>query len=772
MSTEQYADLIVPVAQELLGEPNRGLSSKHELRYGSRGSLSIDVAKGTWYDHETGGGGGVLDLIKVRTGREGAQCKEWLQEHGITRTNGGDPRGRQATIVAEFPYTDEHGEELFQVVKLDPKDFRQRRSDGKGGWIWSVKGVRRVPYRLYELEERRGLGNPIFIVEGEKDVDNLWKINAPATTNAGGAGKWHPELTEYFRNVDVIIIPDFDPPRRDPKTNEMMKHDDGRPMCPGQDHAQDVAAALVDVARSVRVLELWEHWREMPLKGDVSDWLEHVTGDKLKQLYDLVDITPLWTERARFKATLTLIAPLSRNQESQIPRRDWVVPGLLMRGQVTVLVAPSGSGKSLLTLQLGIACAQGEPWAGWVPVAHKQFRVLVINSEDNADEMQRRLMAATYKMNDNRPFDWRSYLDNFRMIDGTKTKGACIIAKFDPRTKALIATPLADQIIATVENRFDIIFVDPFAETFIGDENSNQELKQAGEEWREIARRTNAAVCLIHHTRKYASGMAGDVDAARGASALIGIARVVSTLFPMTIKEAEAMGVKEEHRPFYLRYDDAKANLNVISPFAKWFVKDTRRLNNAGDGIEGDDVGVLVPWRPKGPVFTEQQINAFFVRVDQGILDDDDRMTGEYYTFEKKGRGNERYIGIFTKDFFGLDAQTQADSLIEGWRKSKRLQQVEYLSPKGGRHKRQRVISELSPDCPKNKGKTAPTDQGAEFDFPSTRRTSFQILAPSIEPCAVCGQREGVYLIRDPFRAVASNPLHEGCAAAFYRREK
>jgi hypothetical protein len=40
---------------------------------------------------------------------------------------------------------------LYQVVRFAPKDFRQRRPDGPGGWTWNLKGVRRVLYRLFEL---------------------------------------------------------------------------------------------------------------------------------------------------------------------------------------------------------------------------------------------------------------------------------------------------------------------------------------------------------------------------------------------------------------------------------------------------------------------------------------------------------------------------------------------------------------------------------------------------------------------------------------------
>src|SRR5262245_28452542 len=50
------------VAFKLLGEP----SQKHgnEWRYGTRGSMSVDIKKGEWYDHELGKGGGVVELIR------------------------------------------------------------------------------------------------------------------------------------------------------------------------------------------------------------------------------------------------------------------------------------------------------------------------------------------------------------------------------------------------------------------------------------------------------------------------------------------------------------------------------------------------------------------------------------------------------------------------------------------------------------------------------------------------------------------------------------
>ena len=269
-----FARFMEPIARALLGEPNAHLSDlkKGELRYHNHGSLVINLKKGTWYDHEAGEGGGVLDLITREKGitDSAERIREAKELAGITNDQ---PGGGLGIIVATYDYTDETGTLLFQVVRFEPKTFRQRKPDKEkpDGWSWNVKGVRQVPYRLPELIEQIALGRTVFIVEGEKDADNLAKLGVPATTNAGGAGKWHDELNEYFRGADVVIIPDNDPQAKHPNTGELLFYPDGRPRLPGQDHGQDVARALNGVAARVRVLDLKQFWPEMPLKGDVSN---------------------------------------------------------------------------------------------------------------------------------------------------------------------------------------------------------------------------------------------------------------------------------------------------------------------------------------------------------------------------------------------------------------------------------------------------------------------------------------------------------------------
>ena len=101
--------------------------------------------------------------------------------------NGRTHRTSRGRIVATYDYRDKAGELLFQVVRFDPKDFRQRRPEPGGGWNWSVKGVRVVPYRLRELLADKT--RVVVVVEGEKNADNLARLGVLATCNAGGAGK-------------------------------------------------------------------------------------------------------------------------------------------------------------------------------------------------------------------------------------------------------------------------------------------------------------------------------------------------------------------------------------------------------------------------------------------------------------------------------------------------------------------------------------------------------------------------------------------------------
>lgn len=273
------------VARRLLGVPNAKLSTKTELKFGNNGSVAVVISgtkRGSWYDHENIIGGGVRELITLKGGiaADETAVAEWLRcELGI------DPepaKSGKAEFVAIYDYIDERGKLLSQVCRTADKNFPQRQPDGRGGFIWGTKGVRQVVYRLPEL-----LATPpeqvVFVVEGEKDVENLVKLGLAATCNPGGAAKrgadgkpakskWRSQYNKFFGDRDVAILPD---------------NDDA-----GRDHARAIAKNLAPVARRVRVVEL----PGLPVKGDVSDWL--AAGGTKEQLEALVAAAPAFEKQS------------------------------------------------------------------------------------------------------------------------------------------------------------------------------------------------------------------------------------------------------------------------------------------------------------------------------------------------------------------------------------------------------------------------------------------------------------------------------------------
>jgi hypothetical protein len=174
-------------------------------------------------------------------------------------------------IVATYDYHDASGKLIFQVVRYEPKDFRQRRPDGNGGWIWKMDGVEKVLFRLLEIRAAVEGGKFIFQYEGEKDALAMAERGLAATCNPGGAGKWQDGYTETLRGVDVVIIADKDKA--------------------GRDHAQLVAGKLHGVAKSIRVIELPDT-NGQPVK-DAADFF--AAGGTAENLIALVDIAPEWT---------------------------------------------------------------------------------------------------------------------------------------------------------------------------------------------------------------------------------------------------------------------------------------------------------------------------------------------------------------------------------------------------------------------------------------------------------------------------------------------
>lgn len=168
-------------------------------------------------------------------------------------------------IVATYDYTDEVGNSLFQCVRFVPKDFRQRRPDGKGEWIWNLKDTRLVLFNLPGIVK-----NPsVIIFEGEKDTqaaETMLPEGYTATTSPMGAGKWRAEYSALLSGKDVLICPDTDKP--------------------GQQHRDQIGKALQGIAASVRVIKL------PPTSKDLAEWIE--MGGTAEQFGKMIETAEPW----------------------------------------------------------------------------------------------------------------------------------------------------------------------------------------------------------------------------------------------------------------------------------------------------------------------------------------------------------------------------------------------------------------------------------------------------------------------------------------------
>jgi hypothetical protein len=273
------------------------------------------------------------DVFNFVMSDQGVSLKEAAQI-----LSGGDAgTNAKPTAPTIYTYQNADGSTAFRVHRNAEKGFSCSRPNGIGGWEWKKPGVV-VPYRLPELLAA-DLDQPVFIVEGEKDADNLAALGCVTTTNPFGAGKWPATFASYLAERDVVILPDNDQP--------------------GRDHAEDVAKKIAGIARSVVVVNL----PGLPAKGDVSNWIE--AGGTIDGLFEIIAASPPWSARASSQEPANgkpqrkfgSLSASALGAKKFAPVR-YVIPGLLPEG-LALLAGKPKFGKSYAALDLCIAVSTG-----------------------------------------------------------------------------------------------------------------------------------------------------------------------------------------------------------------------------------------------------------------------------------------------------------------------------------------------------------------------------------------------------------------------------
>lgn len=377
-------------------------------------------------------------------------------------TNGNGYK-QQKQIESTYDYTDENGNLLFQTIRYKPKDFRQRRPDGNGGWAWNLKDTPLALYRLPEI-----LASPlVYLVEGEEDVETLLRHKLPATCAPMGAGKWRNEYNKFLSDKTVVILPDNDQP--------------------GRGHADKVASSLYGTAREILLINL----PGLPEKGDVTDFFQN--GGTADDLIGLIERAESWNpspatvtnSQTKSKFVFTPLTELLNEPEEET---SFLWDNTLPFGGFSICSAKPKVGKSTLARNLAVKIVQGESFLDRATVKGK---VLYLCLEEKRAEVAKHFRAMGAKSED-------ILIHTDSTPENAVEELALAIAEFEPV----------------------LVVIDPLSRVLrVKDFNDYGGMSRGLEPFIDLARKMNTHISALHHDSKMERSGG---DALLGSTALFG----------------------------------------------------------------------------------------------------------------------------------------------------------------------------------------------------------------------------------------------------------
>jgi len=345
--------------------------------------------------------------------------------------------------------------------------------------------------------------------------------------------------------------------------------------------------------------------------------------------------------------------PYKWRDPATIPTRRWLYGRTLLRGSLSMLVAPGASGKTALIAGMALSLVSGRDLVGQ-RVWEGPCRTWIWNLEDSREEMERLIQAGAKH--------WGLTQDDLNdrlFLDCAMSGKGLILA--DEATGVRVPTneALRDELIA---RRVDVLMLDPLVSAHRAPENDNGRMDELAKALSQTAEAAQCAILVAHHTAKL-KGTEASAESARGASALINAARSVPTINKMTSEEANRFGIVGDLRRRYFRVYDDKGNRAPPADASSWYHLHSVPLCNgiAGDG--GDSLPVVVPWFP--PDAFDGLSMDHLRRVQAAVAD------GEW----RESSQSADWVGNAIADVVGLDLNQPTDKartklLLKEWLRS------------------------------------------------------------------------------------------------------
>jgi AAA domain-containing protein/CHC2-type zinc finger protein len=523
-------------------------------------SFSVNDDKGLWYDFSAGFGGNIIDFEMKMTGGTFVEAvRDLAAIAGMTVPGDSAPAARPVArarpdiepppdepddpgpmpgapgapqvssrrqTTKTYDYTDADGGLIYQVCRQEwvdkgerKKTFLQRRptwGDDRGHWIWGldadtyvqardgdfyrltkprqewpgkrIEVADAVPHSLFnmaalaeEMAQDADDRRVVFSPEGEKDCDTLAAWGLLATDSSGGSKNWSPHHAEMLRDADVVVLMDNDRS--------------------GREYGHRKAASLRGIAKRVRVVD-WAAtaaWSNPPAGADVTDWRDYAGGSAAK-LWALVDKLPDWTPEAPESAFGAV-----RFVGLDTPAREleWLIKGVLTRGEVSIWYGLPGCGKSFLATDAGLAIARGLSWLG----QRTRPGLVIYQAGEGGLGLKKRLRA--YRLH----HKVRADLDVPFVLLPSPINLFVSDADVDKLIEEIKAWA------AFYDAPLELVVIDTFSAATPGaDENAGKDVGPVLARCRRIANETGAHVALVHHTPKGGgsprgwSGFLGNVD--------------------------------------------------------------------------------------------------------------------------------------------------------------------------------------------------------------------------------------------------------------------